>query len=111
VPRWMTSLPRWPLGASYRCAGPSRNAAPVLTVGYRLPVGRRPVADPRRALGGPFPNVGRYRSVGRRLNAFLPPPLTLKSAIPRQSSFFFIFNERIGQQSAGICPPGRFGIA
>jgi hypothetical protein len=107
----MTSLPRSPRGVRYRCAGPSRNAAPDRTGGYRLPVGRRPVADQRRALDGPCPNVGRHRSVDRRLNAFLPPSLSLKGAIPRQSSFVFIFNERIGQQSAGICPPGGVGIA
>jgi len=93
----MTSLPRWPRGARYRCADPSRNAAPDLTAGYRVHVGRRPVAGPRRALGGPLPNAGRYRSVGRRLNASLPPSLLLKDAIPVQSSFVFVFNERIGQ--------------
>jgi len=35
----------------------------------------------------------------------------LKGATPRQSSFLFVFAQCIGEQSAGVGPPGCFGIA
>jgi hypothetical protein len=35
----------------------------------------------------------------------------LKDATPKQSSFGFVFTQRIGEQSAGVGPPGCFGIA
>jgi hypothetical protein len=35
----------------------------------------------------------------------------IEGAIPTQSSFIFVFTQRIGEQSAGIGPPGCFGIA
>jgi hypothetical protein len=35
----------------------------------------------------------------------------LKDAISTQSSFVFVFTQCIGEQSAGVGPPGCFGIA